>query len=41
MNIVEAMKEVNNGKMVKRNSWFDNIVVKLSSKTGKIVVHIL
>lgn len=39
MNIIEAMKEVNDGKIVRRNSWFHNIVVMLSSKTGKIVVH--
>ena len=39
MNIIEAMKEVRNGKTVTRISWFPNIVVMLSSETGKIVVH--
>lgn len=39
MNIVEAMKEVNDGNVVTCKNWFDNIVVMLSSETGKIVVH--
>ena len=39
MNIIEAMKEVNDGNVVTRINWFDNIVVMLSSDTGKIVVH--
>ena len=39
MNIVEAMKEVRNGKTITRKSWFDNIVVMLSSGSEKIVVY--
>ena len=39
MNIIEALKEVNDGNVVTRKNWFDNIVVMLSSETGKIVVH--
>ena len=39
MNIIEAMKEVSDGNVVTRKNWFENIVVMLSSKTGKIVVH--
>lgn len=39
MNIVEALKEVRDGNTVTRINWFDNIVVMLSSETGKIVVH--
>jgi hypothetical protein len=39
MNIIEALNEVRDGNTVTRINWFDNIVVMLSSETGKIVVH--
>ena len=42
MNIIEAMKEVNDGNVVTRINWFDNIVVMLSSEfsdSEKIVLH--
>lgn len=43
MNIIEALKEVRNGKLVSRKSWFDNVVLKVaslkvSSVSKKIVV---
>lgn len=39
MNIIEALKEVRKGKLVSRKSWFDNIVLSISSKSEEIVIY--
>ena len=39
MNIIEALKEVRNGKLVSRKSWFHNITLSISSKSDEIVAY--
>lgn len=39
MNIIEALKEVRNGKLVSRKSWFHNIALSISSKSDEIVEY--
>lgn len=39
MNIIEALKEVRNGNLVSRKSWFHNIALRISSKSDEIVAY--